>query len=141
MDKLKQSATSGMLWRRLFHDNGEICVPLKTRKTWKQMDGHIKPEKKYCWVFELFNACAARLCKYKGNPKKYKGKYGLGPYSLSFFQFKPNLETRLLHFLYCICRDQYWLHLWLNGYGHISHMVMWPYSRMIYMAIFIWSLK
>ena len=65
-----------------------------------------EPPNKISWVLGHFCGVATIFCIYKGNSEKYKGKYAIGPFLLSFLTERSNQLnscTRMLH-LYCIFR-------------------------------------
>ena len=88
------------------------------------------------WVLGHFWGAATIFCIYKGNSKKYKGKYAVKPFLLSFVVGRSNRLNsfaRLLHFYCCFQKHPYWpplmsySHMAIWPYGHIS--TIWPYGH------------
>ena len=105
--------------------------------------GHIpqKPPKKNWDLCEEICGVAMRFCIYKGMAKKYKGKYAVRPFLLSFLLGRSNQLnsfTRILHFHCRFRRHPYRSHLWpyihmtIRPYG--QNMVIWPFDHMTKMA-------
>ena len=93
--------------------------------------GHIpqEPPKNVKDLFEHFFMVAMRFCIYKGISEKYKGKYAIRPFLLSFLVGRSNQLNsfaRMLHFYCCFRRHPYRSHF--RPYGR--NMVIWPYSHM-----------
>ena len=91
--------------------------------------GHIpqKPPTKISDFFEHYFTVAMRFCIYKGISEKYKGKYAIRPFLLSFLVGRSNQLNsfaRMLHFYCCFRRHPYWRH-----FRPYAHMAIWPYSR------------
>ena len=80
-----------------------------------------EPPKKISWVLGHFCGVATIFGIYKGNSEKYKGKYAIGPFLLSFLKGRSNWLNslaRLLHF-YCFFRQHpYWPSL--MPYSHMA---------------------
>ena len=87
-----------------------------------------EPQNKISWVLGHFWGVSGHIfCKYKGNSEKYKRKYAIRPFSLSFFVGRSNQHNsfaRLLHFYSCFRRHPCWCHSTPYVY-----MAIWPYSQ------------
>jgi hypothetical protein len=92
--------------------------------------GHIpqKPPKKKSEFFEHFPMEAMRFRIYKGISEKYKGKYAIRRFVISFLLGRLNQLNsfaRMLHLYCCFRRHPYQSHF--RPYAYIS---IWPYGHM-----------
>ena len=96
--------------------------------------GHIpqKPPKKNSEFFEHYFIVAVRFCIYKGISEKYKGKYAITPFLLSFLVGRSNhlnSFVRLLHLYFCFQKHPY-----CSSPIPYSHMDIWPKMASIWVS-------
>ena len=96
-----------------------------------------EPPEKNSWVLGHFWGAATIFCIYKGNSEKYKGKFAIRPFSLSFLAGRSNQHNsfaRLLHLFSCFWRHPFWCHsmpyVYMTIWPYGQNMAIWPYRHM-----------